>query len=147
MNNTSPILKNKTLCQLIRYGAVGVMNTLLTLIVIYVMKSFLGANLWVSNAVGYVAGFVNSFVWNKLWVFRSQKHFLRECVMFGVGFLLCYGLQFLATWLLTYKTPLRTMEWEMVGQTFSGYAIATLLGMVIYTLANFVYNRCVTFKQ
>lgn len=147
MNNTSPILKNKTLCQLIRYGAVGVMNTLLTLIVIYVMKSFLDANLWVSNAVGYVAGFVNSFVWNKLWVFRSQKHFLRECVMFGVGFLLCYGLQFLATWLLTYKTPLRTMEWEMVGLTFSGYAIATLLGMVIYTLANFVYNRCVTFKQ
>lgn len=143
----SRLVHDKTLWQVIRYGMVGVMNTLLTLVVIYVLKSFLGVNLWVSNAVGYVAGFVNSFLWNKLWVFKSQRHFLRESFMFGVGFLLCYGLQFVATWLLTYQTPLRVLEWKFLGLTFSGYAIATLAGMVIYTAANFVYNRCVTFKQ
>ena len=146
MNSTS-LIGSKTVWQIIRYGAVGVMNTLLTLVVIFVLKTFLGVYLWVSNAVGYVAGFINSFIWNKLWVFRSHKHFFRESVMFSLGFLLCYGLQFITTWLLTYKTPLRTFEWSFVGLTFSGYAIATLLGMVVYTAANFIYNRCVTFKD
>lgn len=140
-------LNRGIIIQLIRYGAVGVMNTLLTLIVIYVLKSIMGVNLWVSNAVGYVTGFVNSFLWNKLWVFRSHNNLLHESVMFGLGFLICYGLQFIATWLLTYKTMLNTYELSAMGVTVSGYGIATLLGMVIYTLANFIYNRCITFRH
>lgn len=139
-------LNRKTMLQLIRYGAVGVMNTLLTLAVIYILKSIAGVNLWVSNAVGYVAGFVNSFIWNKMWVFRSHRNFLMESLMFGIGFLICYGLQFLVTWLLTYKTPLNTFEWSLCGVTVSGYGIATLMGMVFYTGANFIYNRLVTFR-
>ena len=137
----------KTIGQLIRYAMVGVMNTLLTLVVIFVLKSLFGVNLWVSNACGYVAGFINSFVWNKLWVFKSHKHFLRESFMFALGFLLCYALQFAVTWVLTSCTPLGSWEFCIIGMTFSGYGVATLLGMVIYTLANFIYNRFVTFTD
>ncbi len=140
-------IDRKTLFQIIRYGAVGVMNTLLTLLIIYILKSLLDVNLWVSNAVGYVAGFINSFIWNKLWVFRSHRHFLKESLMFGMGFIICYGLQFIATWILTYKTFLNTFELEAGSFTISGYGIATLLGMVIYTAANFIYNRLVTFRN
>lgn len=143
---TARLYHSKTLWQLVRYGAVGVMNTLLTLIVIYVFKSLLGINLWISNASGYIAGFINSFFLNKRWVFKSDRHFFRESILFVVGFLICYGLQFLATWLLTYRTPLSDAEWTIAGFTFSGYAVATLAGMVVYTIANFIYNRSVTFK-
>ncbi len=36
-------------------------------------------------------------------------------------------------------------DFRILGIVLSGYGIATLIGNVIYTLANFVYNRTVTF--
>ncbi len=136
----------RTLIQLLRYAVVGVMNTLLTLVIIFVCKSLLGVNPWLANAIGYVAGFINSFLWNKLWVFRSNNAMMGEAVKFCMGFLLCYLLQFAATWLITEQTALGDMEWVIFGFTISGYGVATLLGMVVYTLANFVFNRLVTLK-
>ena len=38
------------------------------------------------------------------------------------------------------------LEFAVCGIVVSGYGIATVLGNVVYTLANFVYNRLVTFK-
>lgn len=146
-NPLNALSNRKTLLQLLRYGVVGVLNTLLTLFVIYILKSFFDVNPWISNACGYVAGFINSFIWNKLWVFRSTRHYLRESIMFGIGFLICYGLQFVVTWFLTNHTPLGSWEFTLIGLVFSGYGVATLLGMVIYTLANFIYNRLVTFTE
>ena len=35
----------------------------------------------------------------------------------------------------------------IAGIVISGYGIATVLGNVVYTLANFVYNRTVTFRN
>lgn len=132
--------------QFIRYIIVGVMNTLVTLAVIYVCKSLLEVNMWISNALGYIAGVINSFMWNKMWVFQSSStNYRGEALRFAIGFMLCYGLQFLATWLL--NSVMGSVEWDIFGLTvISGYGVATLLGMVIYTLANFVYNRVVTFK-
>lgn len=132
--------------QFARYIMVGVMNTLITLVVIFLCKSVIGVNQWVSNAIGYVAGMVNSFLWNKVWVFKSRSRAYRtEALKFIVGFLLCYGLQLLATWLIT--RAFGDAELEIPGfMTVSGYGIATILGMVFYTVANFVFNRAVTFK-
>lgn len=136
----------KALMQFVRYAAVGVINTTLTLFVIYVCKGLLGMNPWVSNAIGYVAGFVNSFLWNKLWVFNSHNAVVREAAKFVVGFFLCYGLQLFVTWVLTEHTTIGDIYFSVFGMPFSGYGVATLIGMVIYTLANFVFNRAVTFK-
>lgn len=139
-------MHRKDVEQFIRYVMVGVLNTLITLAVIFLCKSVLDVNQWVSNAIGYVAGMVNSFLWNKVWVFRSRsRHYRAEAVKFMVGFLLCYGLQLLATWLMT--SAFGDMEIILPGiMTVSGYGVATLLGMVLYTVANFVFNRAVTFK-
>ncbi|MCH5346170.1 MAG: GtrA family protein [Muribaculaceae bacterium] len=133
--------------QFIRFLIVGVMNSLVTLIVIYVCKGLLGVNAWVSNAIGYVAGLINSFIWNRQWVFHSKGHAVAEAVRFGVGFLLCYGLQLFCTWFLTTPMGLGELTWDILGITFTGYAVATLFGMAIYTIANFIYNRVVTFKS
>ncbi len=135
-----------SMLQFIRFVIVGVINTLVSLIVIFLCKSVWGINEWVSNLLGYVAGFINSFIWNKLFVFQSHASTLREGVKFLMGFVLCYGIQFVATWVLFNYTWLHDMEFVIMSQTFSGYAVATLLGMCVYTIANFVYNRAVTFK-
>lgn len=136
----------KDMLQFIKYACVGVLNTLVTLGVIFVCKSILGINPLVSNAIGYVAGVINSFIWNKNWVFKTSGHYRSEAIKFIVGFLICYGLQFLTVWLLSYKTQLKEFEFFFIFFTVSGYGVATLIGNVVYTLTNYVYNKLVTFK-
>lgn len=140
------LVAKKGMLQFIKYVVVGCINTAITLIVIFVCKSLLNIDPYIANAIGYIAGLINSFVWNKNWVFKSQKGYSREAIKFIVGFGLCYGLQFLVVYLIN-STEFGQYEWDMYGIfTISGYGIATLIGNVVYTIANFVYNRMITFK-
>ena len=141
------LLRNNSLIQFLKYACVGVLNTLVTLCVIFICKVLLGVNPLVSDAIGYVAGVVNSFLWNKNWVFKTSGHYTREAVKFIVGFLICYGLQFLTVWLLSYQTPLKEFQVYIFAFTLSGYGIATLIGNVVYTMTNYVYNKIVTFRR
>jgi putative flippase GtrA len=125
---------------------VGCLNTGITLGVIFLCKSLLGVNPYVSNALGYVAGLINSFIWNKNWVFKSQKGYSREAIKFAVGFGACFALQFVIVYTLSYHSALGTMLWHIGPIAISGYGLATLIGMVFYTVANFLYNRFVTFR-
>ena len=136
----------KTTLQFVRYAVTGVINTLLTLLVIYFTKGILGINPWIANALGYGAGFVNSFVWNKFWVFRSHSGVMSEALRFCLCFAACYLLQFFVTWIITDHSVLGDMEFLIWRIAFTGYGLATLIGMCVYTLANFILNRAFTFK-
>ena len=70
----------------------------------------------------------------------------RKPYCFVVGFIVCYGIQFLVVWLLNYKTALRGYEIDIYSFTLSGYGLATLIGNVVYTGSNFMFNKLVTFK-
>lgn len=143
--DTAMAPRGAQLLQFVKYCLVGVLNTLVTMGVIYLCKSFFGMNLYVSNALGYVAGVINSFLCNKTWVFHSKGGYCREAVRFLAGFAICYALKFVLVWMLTEST-FGELEFAVWGIVVSGYGIATVLGNVVYTLANFVYNRLVTFK-
>lgn len=133
--------------QFAKYILVGGGNTLVTLTVILLLKSVLGVNPWLSNAIGYVAGMINSFLWNKLWVFRSRsRRFHVEAFRFFAGFLICYAGQFAVTVAMT--SVLGAREWLLPGGfTLSAYGLATIIGMGFYTVCNYIYNRVVTFKS
>lgn len=139
-------ITRRNMLMLLRFAVTGAVNTLLTLAVIYVTKGLLGLNPWLANALGYGIGFVNSFIWNKLWVFRSHNGVFREALTFCLGFAVCYILQFVVTWTLTEATPLGDRIFSVGGFVFSGYAVATIIGMAAYTAANFLFNRLVTFR-
>lgn len=137
----------KTATQFIKYGMVGILNTLVTLGVIFLCKSILAVNPLLSNTLGYVAGVINSFLWSRAWVFRSSGSVSREALKFALGFGICYSLQFLFVWSLSYHSPLGEMQWELpYGFVISGYGIATIFGNIVYTVTNFIYNRTVTFR-
>ena len=138
---------DKAIVQLAKYAVVGVMNTLLTLAVIFVCKSVLGVNPYVSNALGYIVGLINSFLWNRSWVFRRRDGKLsRQAVLFLIGFAVCYGLQLFTVWILN-QSSFGDIEVAILGFTLSGYGIATLIGNVVYTGCNFVFNRLFTFSR
>lgn len=136
---------NPAFHQLIRFVLVGILNTLVTLFVIFFCKSILEVNDYVSNALGYVAGVLNSFIWNRNWVFQSHGNVKREVTLFFIGFALCYCVQFAIVWVLN-QSRFGSTEYDLGFFVISGYGIATLIGMVAYTLCNFVYNRTIAFK-
>lgn len=138
--------RDSAVVQLAKYALVGVSNSLVTLVTIFVCKSALGVNPYVSNAIGYVLGLVNSFVWNKLWVFHSHRRAHVEAAKFLGGFAVCYGLQLLTVWALVQLTPLGGFLARIGTVAVSGYGVATIIGMAVYTVLNFLFNRLVTFR-
>lgn len=131
------------------------MNTTVTLIVIFVLKSLADIDPYLANAIGYIAGLINSFLWSRGWVFRSHGNRFREAVTFFAGFGICYLIQLATVWTLNTHTGLNYLlltihipyiETERAF-TLSGYGIATLIGMAVYTIANFIYNRRITFRR
>lgn len=143
-----PVYKNLSpaMAQFVRYLVTGVVNVLVTLAVIFVCKSLIGMNPWISNAAGYVAGVINSYIWNRKFVFRSHSSWRGEALRFVIGFGVCYAVQFAVTWSLMTFTSLGEMLWHTRWMTFSGYTVATLSGMACYIVCNYCYNRIFAFR-
>jgi len=118
----------------VKYGIVGIINTLLTLAIIWLMRSVLGAPLVPANATGYIVGFINSFVLNRSWTFKGKKDdWRKEFIKFLIAFGICYMIQLAFVLLLENQTELKEVY-------------ITLLGMVVYTATNFLLNKYFTFK-
>ena len=136
----------KTFVQLLKYGVIGVSNTLITLVVFYVINTLMGLDYAVANTLGYILGLINSFVSNRTWVFRTGGNVWREAGLFALGFIICFALQMgVSQWLLSTSLHDLTISWLPMKNT--GENVIMCLSMVVYTLANYVYNRFVTFKK
>lgn len=140
----------KTIVQLFKYGVIGVMNTLITAISFYLLNTWLKVPYGPANIIGYVLGVINSFIWNRNWVFKTKKNFKREALLFGCGFIICWILQGGVSLLLLEgfgwkNLPVDTIPFLPMEK--AGQNIVMVISMVVYTIANYVYNRTVTFKQ
>lgn len=58
---------------LIRFGIVGVVNTLVDFSVFAMFHSLFGVDKLICQVVGYSAGIINSFILNKLWTFENNN--------------------------------------------------------------------------
>ena len=124
----------KAIKQAIKYGVVGVINTLITAVVIWIMMKLLGCSDVVSNIVGYIAGVLNSFIWNKKWTFKSTEKWIGSAIRFGVVFGVCYLLQLgLLVFVLDTYLPIDPYYNQLIAMAF-------------YTVINFVMNKFYTFK-
>jgi putative flippase GtrA len=152
-------MNKQWIAQACKYGIVGVVNTLLTAAVIGLMMRFWfqlnngsaapALALSVSNIVGYAAGLVNSFVWNRRWTFHSRTHWKIDFLKFVGAFLVCYIPQLLLVMLLNQyahlpSLQLRTSHFET---TVSAAYLCQLIGIVFYTTLNFLSNKYYTFKS
>lgn len=140
----------KTGIQLLKYGVIGVMNTLITLVSFYLLNTRLGVPYGPSNIIGYVLGVINSFLWNRNWVFKTGVNVRREALLFGCGFLLCWMLQGVVSWVLLEGVGMKSLPNDAIPffpMEKAGQNIVMVISMVVYTVANYAYNRFVTFKN
>ncbi len=139
----------KTGIQLLKYGVIGVMNTLITLVAFYLFNTKLGVPYGPSNIIGYVLGVVNSFLWNRSWVFKTGGDFKREALLFGCGFVLCWMLQGIISWVLLEGVGMKDLPSDVIPffpMEKPGQNIVMVISMVAYTIGNYAFNRFVTFK-
>ncbi|HJA88269.1 MAG TPA: GtrA family protein [Candidatus Parabacteroides intestinavium] len=126
--------KNILFRQAIKFGIVGVGNTLITALVIWIMLKVCGFSDYVSNITGYGIGVLNSFVWNRCWTFHSAAGWRRSAVRFGIVFGISYLFQLGVLFVLNATSGIDPYYNQ-------------LLAMVFYTIANFILNKIYTFKE
>lgn len=120
---------------IIKYGLVGVINTVITGVIIFALMNGFGVSYRLSNAIGYIAGFFNSFILNKFWTFKGkQTSTFRQFISFTAVFAVCYLLQHVLLVVLVEKLLLDKN-------------LSTLIAMVFYTLLGFFFNKMFTFKK
>ncbi|WP_404429493.1 GtrA family protein [Sutcliffiella horikoshii] len=56
----------------LKFGTVGVFNTLITF-ASFTFFFFIGINYLAANVMGYILGMLNSYYWNKKWVFQDKR--------------------------------------------------------------------------
>ena len=142
----------QTTIQLLKYGVIGVSNTVITAVTFYLLNTWLGAPYGVANVSGYVLGVINSFVWNRSWVFnaKGKGNVWRQGILFLGGFFVCMILQGLVSWILLEPVGMKNLPEDIIPflpMKHAGQNIVMLIAMVVYTIANYIWNRTVTFKE
>lgn len=127
-------LRMPVVAQFLKFGVVGVSNTLLTFVVFTVLVKVFGLWYVAASAVGFIVGACNGFLLNRSWTFRGHSGgssaALRWTIVQGCGLLADLGLIYL--FVNDAGLP------KLVGQAF---AIALVVG------ATFFVNRTWTFRM
>ena len=151
-------MNRKFIVQFFKYGMVGVLNTLVCAIVIWLVMNFVfqirgereasPIAISISNITGYVSGLINSFVFNRKWTFRSRGNWKIEFMKFIGAFLICYIPQLLLVMGLNRYATIPSLQFHagVHEYTITSAYICQLIGMVFYTLLNFLLNKYYTFK-
>ncbi len=76
----------------IKFASVGIINTLLSIAIIFTLKYFANASDVLSNAFGYLSGLTCSFILNKSWTFEHSETtwsaLPKFLLVFGVSYLI-----------------------------------------------------------
>src|ERR1035437_731185 len=128
------MIKHKSFIQFIKFGIVGISNTLLTALTIWILLKVLHCSDYFSNFAGYIVGLLNSFIWNRKWTFESKTKVSITLFKFIVTFAISYLFQLGNLYVLLHFTHIDSY-------------ICQLISIVVYTFINFILNKNYTFKN
>ena len=119
--------------QFLKFGIVGISNTLLALAIYYALV-FFGVNYILSNTVAFAISVLNAYYWNRKFVFgQSGKskpvQLAKVYAAYGLTFLLSTGLLFL-----------------MVDVLGISELVAPLINLCVTVPLNFLLNKFWAFK-
>jgi 4-amino-4-deoxy-L-arabinose transferase-like glycosyltransferase/putative flippase GtrA len=133
MNIAAPLLSQIFSLTLGKFLTVGVLNTGVTIAVIFIAKAWLGCGDIAANASGYVVGMICSFFLNKFWTFSHKGDTFQTATRF---ILLC-GVAYLAN-LLALK--------GFLSLGLNPY-VCHILAMPFYTLLFYAGSKAVVFAE
>ena len=118
----------------LKFVIVGVANTLVGLLVIYLCKWLLGLSDALANICGYMIGLAVSFLLNRGWTFQHS------------GAVLPALARFLAVFALAYLLNLATVLVAIHSFGVNSY-LAQAIGMPVYTVFFYIGSRYFAFRM
>ncbi len=119
-------------CQFLKFGLVGISNTLLALAIYYTWL-FLTGSYMQANFVSWVLSVLNAFYWNNRYVFKNnqdwKKALLKTYFSYGLSLLVSTGLLYI--------------QIEKLGVSEK---IAPLITLSVTVPMNFLLNKFWTFR-
>lgn len=112
--------------QISTYGCVGLISTIVTIITTLVLTS-LSVYLYLSNLIGYVAGFLINFILNSKLTFKKKPSLIRL-------------IKFTVSCTISYIVNLSVIYSILIGDE-SYIFISQAIGMASYTLTNYIINK------
>jgi putative flippase GtrA len=73
--------RDPTFLQLSKFGLVGVLNTLVGYGAFLILLNY--TNYLMSLVISHILGVTHSYIWNKWWVFKSNKNLIIEFLKFN----------------------------------------------------------------
>lgn len=132
-DSAARILRMPLVLQFVKFGVVGVSNTLIFFLVYTLLLKVFGIWYVAASGIGFAVGAINGFLWNRRWTFRGHVGDaltpVRWFVVQTSGLLVNLGLVYL-----------------LVDGAGLGELIGQAVTIVIVTLLTFSANRAWTFK-
>ena len=142
----------KSFVQLLKFGLIGVSNTLIDFLVASALNAIFGVY-YVAKIIGYACGIANRYFWNSRWTFREERRRdAREIVTFVAVNLVTLGLSLLLQWIFRDRLHLDTWWMGFAGENIltkllNGERFCLLLSSGIALLVNFVGNKLFVFHR
>lgn len=120
--------------QLIKFGWVGVLNTVLGYAIFFVCIYIFKLHYSLALIIEYIFGISNSYIWNKLWTFKSKNRANKEIFKFIIVYIISlvfnYAILFLLIDILNIKA-----------------AISQIIALIIIFPITFIGHKRWTFKN
>lgn len=131
---------NKNLSEIIRFGIVGCINTIVGWAVMFSLYNLLHVNYWISSAANYIVGSICSFFLNKYFTFTSKGFSKTEIIKFIVCIGFCY--------LIGYGVARPFARWifSTASQTVQDN-VAMIFGSIVFTILNYLGQKFFVFSS
>ncbi|HIP12047.1 MAG TPA: GtrA family protein [Arcobacter sp.] len=119
-----------------KYISVGVINTLITLLVIFFCHNILSINYAISYAIGFFAGFINSFILNNLYTFKKKKN------TFNIKYFLNFSIFFIIAFSISEIVLIYIVELLNYNKN-----VGIIISMLTYTIVSYLLFKKFVFTQ
>ncbi len=127
----------KIVIQFIRFGIVGLSNTIISLVVYWVCYYFFNIHYFISNFIAFVISVTNAYYWNNKYVFRKENINKKSHIKSYTKVFVSYGSTFLLGTILLYL-------WVDYFKISAG--IAPIINLIITIPLNFILNKLWAFR-
>jgi putative flippase GtrA len=127
--------EHKDLIQLMKFGVVGVSNTLIDFLVFSLLVYVFTVKPNLSQAISYTAGTINSFIFNKKWTFKTEEK--KDVKLQGLRFLIINALSLiLSSVSISY----------LIDDLYINKIIAKILIVLLTQVINYLGYKLIVFK-
>lgn len=141
MNN---LLKKYLSYSFAKFLIVGVVNTIIGLLVMFVLYNKLKLGYWPSTSLGYIIGGIVSYLLNKNYTFNYKEYSFNNVIKFISVLVVCY--------ILAYSVAKKVILYIIIMCNLNinskvSEQIAMILGLCIYTVLNYIGQRLIVFSK